>query len=180
MKLHRHIEPRLVAYSVLVILFVAPFVGMQFSEEVNWSVLDFFISACLLGSFAFICEKCVILSSKTTYKIGAIVLAFSFGMLMWINLGVGMVGDNSEAANFLYYFVPAFSALIAVKSKFTAYGMLRASIFAAMMHLSITVAILWFDLVSIGEQIAFIMLSNGIFIALYLFSIAFFWLAKRD
>lgn len=40
-------------YSVVALLLIVPLIGMQFSKEIKWSLLDFIISGFLLFTTAF-------------------------------------------------------------------------------------------------------------------------------
>lgn len=73
-------------------LLLIPFVAMQFSKEVNWSIFDFVVMGILLLSVGLFIEL-VLRKVKTTKNriiiCGAIIIAF---LLVWAELAVGIIG----------------------------------------------------------------------------------------
>lgn len=78
--------------SVVVILLLIPFIVMQFTNEVDWKILDFAIMGVLLLGTGLICElvmrkvKCI---NNRIIICGAILFAF---FLIWAELAVGIFG----------------------------------------------------------------------------------------
>lgn len=78
----------LAALSLLLI----PLIGMQFSNEVNWSLADFLIMGVLLllaGTGIEIARRKVRNVRKKWILIGAVILVF---LLIWVELAVGLFG----------------------------------------------------------------------------------------
>lgn len=79
----------LAAMSVLLLI---PFIAMQFTDEVDWSVRDFAIMGVLLYGTGLLCEL-VLRKVKTVQNriliCGAVVIAF---LLIWAELAVGIFG----------------------------------------------------------------------------------------
>lgn len=78
----------LAALSLLLI----PLIGMQFSNEVNWSLSDFLIMGVLLllaGTGIEIARRKVQNVRKKWILIGVVVLVF---LLIWVELAVGLFG----------------------------------------------------------------------------------------
>lgn len=73
-------------------LLLIPFVAMQFTDEVDWSVRDFAIMGVLLYGTGLLCEL-VLRKVKTVQNriliCGAVVIAF---LLIWAELAVGIFG----------------------------------------------------------------------------------------
>lgn len=75
------------------ILLLVPFIAMQFTNEVNWSVSDFMVAAVLLLGTGLLCELVMrkIKNIKTRLAIcGVILLAL---LIIWIELAVGIFGS---------------------------------------------------------------------------------------
>ena len=74
------------------LLLLIPLIAMQFSDEVNWSVMDFVIMGGLLLSVGFIFEIVTRKVKKSDNKviIGLIVLVIF--LLIWAELAVGIFG----------------------------------------------------------------------------------------
>ena len=79
----------LAAMSVILLI---PFIAMQFTDEVDWSISDFAIMGVLLYGTGLLCEL-VLRKVKTVQNriliCGAVVLAF---LLIWAELAVGIFG----------------------------------------------------------------------------------------
>lgn len=73
-------------------ILLVPLVGMQFTSEVDWTIVDFFIMGVLLLGLAILTE--IVLRStqhrtKRIYLIGFAVILF---LLIWAELAVGLFG----------------------------------------------------------------------------------------
>ena len=78
--------------SITSLLLLVPFIAMQFTNEVNWTVIDFVVMGGLLlflgFTFDFLVGKITSSIFKIILGIG-IVLIF---LLIWAELAVGIVG----------------------------------------------------------------------------------------
>ncbi len=79
-------------FTITGALLLIPLIAMQFTNEVNWTVLDFVVMAGLLlffgFTFDFLMRKVTTLNLKVFVGIG-IVLIF---LLLWAELAVGIFG----------------------------------------------------------------------------------------
>lgn len=81
----------LILLSVAIILLI-PVIAMQFTDEVNWTLLDFVVAAVLLFSTGLMCELTLRKIKKTKYRIAiCLALLLSF-ILIWAELAVGIFG----------------------------------------------------------------------------------------
>lgn len=73
-------------------LLMIPFVAMQFSSEINWSVLDFLIAGILLLTAGllidFVLRSVKALSKRLTFIIAVLLVL----LLVWAELAVGVFG----------------------------------------------------------------------------------------
>jgi len=73
-------------------LLLVPFIGSQFSQEINWSGFDYIVAAILLGTTSvvldFVLTKAKNKQSRWAWGI-AVVLALA---LVWAELAVGVFG----------------------------------------------------------------------------------------
>ncbi|MBN8822665.1 MULTISPECIES: hypothetical protein [unclassified Spirosoma] len=79
--------------GAVVILLSIPFIAMQFTNEVNWSLFDFIVAGTLLLGTGLMCELVLRTVRKREYRLalcGAILLAL---VLIWIELAVGIFGS---------------------------------------------------------------------------------------
>lgn len=84
---------RFIILIVVAILLLIPFVAMQFTNEVNWSIADFLIMGLLLLSTGFLFELTIrkVKSIKNRIIIcGGVLLIF---FLIWAELAVGIIGS---------------------------------------------------------------------------------------
>ncbi len=78
-----------ILFSIAVLLAV-PFVAMQFSSEVNWSLYDFIGAGILLSIIGFTIDF-VLRKTRYRNKRSLILLAiFILFLLVWIELAVGL------------------------------------------------------------------------------------------
>ena len=84
---------RLIAimFAVTFILLI-PFVSMQFTNEVNWTLSDFAIAGVLLISTGLGCELVIRNVKKTNYRIAICTIILTILILTWIELAVGIFG----------------------------------------------------------------------------------------
>ncbi len=77
---------------VIASLLLIPFIAMQFTVEVNWTISDFVMMGILLTGTGVLCE--IIMRQVKTIKYRIIICAiilFSF-FLVWAELAVGIFG----------------------------------------------------------------------------------------
>jgi hypothetical protein len=72
------------------ILLLIPFIAMQFTNEVNWTMFDFMTAAVLLLSTGLLCELVLRKVKKTGYQIALCVALVVLLLLTWIQLAVGI------------------------------------------------------------------------------------------
>lgn len=80
-----------IVLSVALILLI-PLIAMQFTDEVNWNLMDFVVMGVLLLGTGLVVELVLRKVKKTSHRIamcGAILLAF---LLIWAELAVGIFG----------------------------------------------------------------------------------------
>lgn len=114
-----------VAIVTLLILSI-PLVAMQFTNEVDWSIMDFIIMGVLLFGTGVLFALVMRLSSNIVYKI-AVGLAVGTAFFMtYVNLAVGLIGSGPHAGNLMYVSVILVLIIGVFLSRFTASGMERA------------------------------------------------------
>ena len=74
------------------LLLLIPFIAMQFTNEVNWTVFDFMVAGVLLLGTGLLCELVIRKVKNIKYRLaicGVILIAL---LLIWIELAVGIFG----------------------------------------------------------------------------------------
>lgn len=86
-------QRNIVLFSIPFVLLSIPFIAMQFSKEVNWSLSDFAIAGFILSGTAFIIN--LILDKFKTKKSRLILIGTTLIILLlvWIELAVGIFGS---------------------------------------------------------------------------------------
>ncbi len=74
------------------LLLLIPFIAMQFTTEVNWTIADFLMAALLLFGTGLLCEWVIRKVKKSSYRILLCVAILTTLILVWIELAVGLFG----------------------------------------------------------------------------------------
>ena len=116
------------------------------------------------------------MQTRTAYRTAlGMALAAAF-LLVWLSLGVGIIGKDGDPANLMYFGVLAIGVIGAVIARLRPHGMARA-LFAAALAQALVAAIAL--IASLGlpySPPAEIVLLNGFFIAMFAASA---WLFRR-
>ena len=170
---------RTIAWGLAVALLVLPFVAMQFQTGVNWSPGDFIVFGMMIAAVGGGFELAVRASGSWAYRGGtALALAASF-LTVWANLAVGIVGDEHNPANLLFFAALLIGLVGSIGTQFRARGM-AASTLATATALLVAFGLAMIDRpdesgVNPGMELA----GTGIFVALFLGSSALFAKAAR-
>lgn len=122
-------------WSAAGLLLLLPAVAMQFTREVQWTALDFVVMGAMLATACALYELGAWLSDQFAYRV-AFGLAIATGFLtVWVNLAVGMLGDESDAINLMFAGVLCVAAAGAVFARFRARGMAHAMFATAIAQL---------------------------------------------
>ena len=73
-------------------LLLIPLIGMQFSSEVNWTLLDFLVMGLILLVFGLAVEFVLRKIPKTNNRIALIAIILIAFLLIWAELAVGIFG----------------------------------------------------------------------------------------
>jgi peptidoglycan/LPS O-acetylase OafA/YrhL len=74
------------------ILLLIPFIAMQFTNEVDWGILDFTIMGVLLLSTGLLCELIMRKVKSIKYRFIICVSVLFLFFLIWAELAVGIFG----------------------------------------------------------------------------------------
>lgn len=114
---------RIAGWSLLAGLLALPAVAMLFTDEVQWDETDFLVMGILLGSVGVGGELAARMSTNLAYRLGfALALVAGF-LLLWLNLAVGIIGDDDNPANGMYGAVLLIAFCGAFIAMFRAEGM---------------------------------------------------------
>ena len=82
---------RLILITTVCILSI-PFVAMQFTQEVNWSTMDFAIAGILLVGTGLLLEVAFRMTAQKTIRILISIAIVLLLLLVWAELAVGIFG----------------------------------------------------------------------------------------
>ena len=117
---------RMAGWSVPVILLLLPAVAMQFTDEVKWDETDFLATGLVLAVAGGVVELASRVSRLFVYRLGVFTTVVTGVLLVWINLAVGIVGNEDHPANLLFFGVLTAAGAGAWAARFQPAGMARA------------------------------------------------------
>jgi hypothetical protein len=77
---------------IVVLLLLIPFIAMQLTDQVNWSLFDFIVAGVLLLTTGLLCELVFRKIKKIQHRIILCVAILVVLFLIWIELAVGIFG----------------------------------------------------------------------------------------
>ncbi len=114
---------------------------------------------------------------RTAYRTAISVALAASLMLIWLSLGVGIIGQDGDPANVMYFGVLTIGIVGAIIARFQPRGMARALVAMALAQALVTVIALGAGLGLPWSGPVEIVLLNGFFIALFVGSA---WLFRRS
>ena len=169
---------RIAAWSAAALILLVPLVAMQFTDEVAWSVADFAVAAALALSTGLAYEWAVRTKSNTAYRAGTGVALVGAFLLVWLSLGVGIIGRDGDPANLLYGGVLTVGIVSALLARFKPAGMARA-LFATALAQAVVAAIAVFAGLGAPYSGPLLIGLNGFFVALFAGAALLFQQAAR-
>jgi len=155
---------RILIATVLILL--VPFVAMQFTGEVSWSVLDFVAAGVLLSGTGFAYEWLASRAVTTWHKLAVGLAVGTALLLVWLNLAVGIIGAENNPANLMYLGVLAVGIIGAIFGRFEARGMVRALLATAAAHAVVAVVTLVAGF-SVGSGVIQTLVLDSFFVLLW-------------
>lgn len=116
------------------------------------------------------------MTDKTAYRSALGVAVAAALMLVWLSLGVGIIGSDGDPANLMYFGVVAVGLLSALLARFQSRGMVRALLAMALAQTLVLVIALIGRLGYPWSGPLELLGLNGFFIAMF---VASAWLFRR-
>nr|WP_166176479.1 hypothetical protein [Altererythrobacter segetis] len=129
---------RITRWTVAGTLLAVPALAMQVSDEVNWTVGDFVFAGVMIIGTALLYEAAVKLSGGWAYRTGVAVALTAAFLLIWVNLAVGVIGNEDDPHNAAYFCEVLLAAAAAFAAAFRPAGMSRAMLATGGFQLLIT------------------------------------------
>jgi hypothetical protein len=114
---------RLAGWGAAAALLLHPLIAMPFTDEVDWDVFDFVVAGALIGLVGLALELAVRKTPDRAYRAAAAIALGAAFILIWINLAVGIIGNEDNPANLMYAGVLAVGLLGAIVARFRPLGM---------------------------------------------------------
>jgi hypothetical protein len=168
------------AASFTIAILLIPLIAMQFTEEVQWNAFDFVVMGTLLFGMGMIFEIAANYSSNISYRLASSIAVLTSLALIWVNLAVGFIGDESFEANLLFAGVLAIGGIGAIISRLRAQGMANTLFAMAFAQLSVPVITLIFWESAFTLEMVQVFTLNTFFIVLFLSSALLFQRAQRS
>ncbi len=166
---------RIARWSAAAALLLTPLVAMQFTRQVQWTVSDFVFAGFMIVGTGLLYEVAVRFSGSFAYRAGAFVALGTCFLLVWINLAVGIIGDEDDFRNAYYFCEVLLVAAASFAAALRPAGMMRAMLGAAGFQALITAAAFFDGWGAEEPPGAFALLGlNSVFVGLWLFAAALF------
>ena len=113
-------------------LLMVPLVAMQFTDEVDWSIIDFVIAGALLFGTGTLFVLVMRAPENIIYKCAMVLTIGATFLMIWANLAVGLIGSGPNPGNLMYIGVLAILIIGIYLSRFKAVGLERAMFVTAL------------------------------------------------
>ena len=164
---------RIVVWGTAVFALLLPWIAMQFTSEVDWNLLDFTVFGAMLlvvcGSY----ELATRLTGNKSYRLAVGIALLGAFLLTWINLAVGIIGNEENPANLMFFAILLVGILGALIVRFESRGMARVLVATAIAQALVAVIAL---IAGWGSTIVL----TGFFVILWLSSAQMFRKAAQE
>lgn len=132
---------RFVGWGTAALLLVLPYL-----TGAPWTASDYGFAAAMLGIVGGVVELAARTSPNFYYRAGALVAVAASFLLVWINGAVGIIGDEGNWANLMFFVVIAVALAGSIAARFRAKGMVRAMAVTAAAEALVAVPVAAFGL----------------------------------
>jgi hypothetical protein len=98
-------------------LLLLPAIAMRFTPEVDWSAGDFVAMGIMLGTVCALFELGLRRARSNAYVFGALCGAGTGFLIVWSNLAVGIVGNEDNPVNLIFFLVVLLAMTLAALSR---------------------------------------------------------------
>lgn len=156
-------------------LLLLPLVAMRFfpGSGVNWTGSDFAVMGVMLGLVCVAFEVAVRMARHNAYVVGAGIAVAAAFLMTWANLAVGIIGNEDNPINLIFFGVLGIGLLAVLWSRLEARRMAWAMTITAIAQAAACVAALVLD----G---AYVFVFTAVFMAMWLIAAQLFRKAARE
>ena len=153
-------------------LLLLPAVAMLFTEEMNWTAADFIVWGVMLLVACVSYEIAARIARSNAYMAAAGIAVAGAFLMTWVNLAVGIIGNENNPANEMFFWVIAVAIIGALLVLFRARGMVWVMSATALAQLAVCLYA-WF------AGLGWIFVFTGVMCALWLASARLFHHAAK-
>ena len=106
-----------------------------------WTAADFIVAAAMFAIVGGIFELAVRASGNRSYRGGAAVALATAFLLVWINLAVGIIGNENNPLNLMFFGVIVAAIVGSIVARFRARGMACAMMVAGIIQATIGIGV---------------------------------------
>ena len=117
---------RLIGWAIPIFLLAIPWFARW-----PWSPDDFIVAGAMFAIVGGTFELAVRASGNASYRAGAAIALAAAFLLVWINLAVGIIGNENNPLNLIFFAVIAIALIGSIIARFRAAGMALAMVVAA-------------------------------------------------
>jgi len=159
-------------------ILLLPLLAMQFTDEVVWDLADFAVAGVLLLGAGLTYELIARKAGHIAHRAAVGVAVAAALLLVWVNLAVGIIGNEGNPANLMYIGVLAVGIIGALITRLEPRGMARVLFATAGVQMLVPVIalIIWPPQVTSwgAADVAGVFILNAFFAALWLGSALLF------
>lgn len=163
---------RIAVWGTAGCLLLLPLVAMQLGTGVDWSGSDFIVMGAMLAAACAAWELGMRLSRNRAYRAAFAVAVVGAFLMTWIDLAVGIIGNEDNPLNLLFFAVLAVGIVGALLARFRPSGLATAMVAMAGAQSMIAVV----TLIVHGKTATL----SGVFTAVWLLSAWLFARAARS
>jgi len=162
-----------VVWGTAAFALLLPWMAMQFTSEVAWDFADFAVFGIMLFGVCGTYELGTRLTGNKAYRLAVGIALLGAFLQTWMNLAVGIIGNEENPANLMFFAIPVVGVVGALLVRFESRGMARALVATAIAQALVAVIVL-----IAGWGCTFVL--TGFFIILWLTSAQLFRKAAQE
>ena len=156
-KIHISLSRILPATAFILLI---PLVAMQITNEVVWTLTDFIVAGALLIAIGLTYSLATMMSGNLAYRSAMGIALLAVFLIIWVNLAVGIIGNEDNPANLMFIVVLLVGIVGAVTGRFKPLGMARTLLSMAFTQFLIALIVLSEGLGSNGPLVKKISFSR--------------------
>ena len=157
-------------------LLLLPLVAMQFTAEVNWDGFDFLVMGGMLLTACVLYEVAACLARSNAYMVAAGIAVGGAFLTVWANGAVGIIGNEDNPANLMFFGVIAVAIAGSFMARFKAPGMAVTMAVTALGQFAVPLIAMAIWSPPLDADLARTLLFNSAFAGLWLLSA---WLFRQ-